>query len=163
MAFRDLIPWNKEDKSVKKDERSIVTDPFSAMDEWVENFFDDSFFGLADPRKSGFNPSADLCETDKEYIVSVDLPGMEEKDIDVVYQKNTLTIRGSREEKTEESKKQYYRSERRSGSFQRSFALPDGIDESKIEADFKNGVLNVHLPKTKSSVSTRKKIPIQKK
>jgi HSP20 family protein len=163
MAFRVLITWNKEDKSIKQDERSIVTDPFSAMDEWVENFFEDPFFGLADSSRSAFNPSADLYETENEYTICVDLPGMEEKDIDVVYQNNTLTIRGSHEEKKEESKKQYYRSERRTGSFQRSFALPDGIDESKIEAEFKNGVLNVHLPKTKSSISARKQIPIQRK
>ncbi len=163
MAFRDLIPWNKEDKSMEADERSIVSDPFSTMDEWVESFFDDPFFGMTERKANRFNPSADLCETDQEYLVSVDLPGMDENDIDVVFQRNTLTIRGSREEKSEESKKQYYRVERRGGSFQRSFRLPEGIDETKITADFKNGVLNVHLPKSGSEVSRHKKIPIQKK
>ena len=163
MAFRNLIPWKKEDKSIEKQNRSLVTDPFFAMNEWVENFFDDPFFEGEGKNLNTFNPSADLCETEKEFTVSVDLPGMEIDDIDVQFQNNTLSIRGYKEEASQESKKHYYRSERRSGSFQRSFVLPDGIDESKIEADFKNGVLNVHLPKDETSIQKHKKIPIQKK
>jgi HSP20 family protein len=87
---------------------------------------------------------------------------MDEKDIAVKLSNGTLTIKGEKHEEKEEKKKDYYLSERRYGSFQRSFTVPDGVDEDKIEAAFKNGVLTVSLPKTPEAQKKEKQIAIKK-
>jgi len=87
---------------------------------------------------------------------------MEEKDIDVKYVDGVLTIKGEKKEEKEEKRKDYYLSERRFGSFQRSFQVPNGIDADKIDASFKNGVLTVALPKSAEAQKREKKIEIKK-
>ncbi len=87
---------------------------------------------------------------------------MDEKDIEVKFSNGTLTIKGEKNEEKEEKKKDYYLSERRYGSFQRSFTVPDGVDEDKIEAAFKNGILTVSLPKTPEAQKKEKQIAIKK-
>lgn len=113
----------------------------------------------------GLAPSVDVAETDKSFEISAELPGMSEKDIDVSLSDGVLTLKGEkREERKEEDKaKGYYLSERRYGSFQRSFRLPDGVDENKIEANFDKGVLRISLPKTAEAVKQEKKIAIKSK
>jgi HSP20 family protein len=95
-------------------------------------------------------------------VVTAELPGMSEADIDVKYVDGTLTIRGEKKEEKEEKKKDYYLSERRYGSFQRAFQVPNGVDADKIDAAFKNGVLTVTLPKSAGAVRNEKKIAIKK-
>jgi HSP20 family protein len=104
----------------------------------------------------------DVAERENEYEITAELPGMEEKDIEVNVSDDLLTIKGEKREEKEEKKKDYYVSERRYGSFQRSFSLPDGIDANKIEAKFINGVLTVILPKTPEAQKKQKKIEIKK-
>jgi HSP20 family protein len=104
----------------------------------------------------------DIAEKEKEYEVMAELPGMDENNIDVKFADGMLTIKGEKKEEKEEKKKDYYLSERRYGSFQRSFQVPDGVDAEKIEASFKNGVLTVKLPKTAEAVKQEKKIAIKK-
>jgi HSP20 family protein len=87
---------------------------------------------------------------------------MEEKDIDVKFADGVLTIKGEKKEEREEKKKDYYLSERRFGSFQRSFRVPEGVDADKIDASFKNGVLTVMLPKSAEAQKREKKIAIKK-
>ncbi|HTZ78273.1 MAG TPA: Hsp20/alpha crystallin family protein [Stellaceae bacterium] len=115
----------------------------------------DTSFGLA-------APAVDVAETDKEFQITAELPGIDEKNLDVSVSGGVLTIRGEkREEKEEKDKnKNYYLSERRYGSFQRSFQLPDGVDQEKIGANFDKGVLRVTLPKSAEAVTQQKKIPI---
>jgi len=98
MALRNLIPWKKEDKTIQEKNRSLVVDPMVSMNEWMENFFEDPLFGLDRKVPGQFSPKADLYESDKEFTVCVDLPGMEIENIDVVFQNNTLTIQGTQEE-----------------------------------------------------------------
>jgi HSP20 family protein len=112
------------------------------------------------PAKS---PAVDLVEKDKEYEISAELPGMDASNIEVKLSNGVLTIKGEKQEEKEEKKKDYYLSERRYGSFQRSFQLPEGIDEEKIEANFDKGVLTIKLPKGAEAQKPEKKIAIETK
>ena len=107
------------------------------------------------------SPAVDIAETDGGFEITVELPGMEEKNIEVKYADSVLTIKGEKEEKSEEQKKDYYLSERTYGSFKRSFRVPDGVDADKIEATFKKGVLKVTLPKSVAAQQASKKIEIK--
>ena len=107
-------------------------------------------------------PAVDFVENDKSYVVTAELPGMSESDVDVKYAEGALTIRGEKKEEKEERKKDYYLSERRYGTFQRIFQVPNGVDADKIEAAFKNGVLTVTLPKSAQAAKNEKKIAIKK-
>ena len=106
----------------------------------LEDFWSKSF--------DGFAPLAvDVAETDKAYVITAELPGVDEKDIDVSIQDGVLVIKGQKLQEREEKGKQRYMAERRYGAFQRMFGLPKGIDESKLDAKFHNGVLTVSVPK----------------
>ena len=108
---------------------------------WFDDFFSEPLFG-------GSNvPAVDVRETDSEYLMEVELPGMTEKDVEVKLEKNLLTISSSKEQSKEEKKDGYVMRERRQSRFSRSFVLPEGIDSEKIAAEFKNGVLNLSFPK----------------
>lgn len=96
-----------------------------------------------------WSPSADITETKKEYLVKVELPDVDKEDIHVSVRDGTLTIEGERTHSDEEEDKTYHRVESFYGQFLRSFTLPSNVDESKLKADSKKGVLRVHLPKTK--------------
>jgi HSP20 family protein len=109
----------------------------------------------------GKAPAVDVVEKEKAYEITAELPGMDESNIDVKFSDGTLTIKGEKRDEKEEKKKDYYLSERRYGSFQRSFGVPDGVDADKIEANFKNGVLAVTLPKTEQAQRSEKKIAIK--
>ena len=103
-------------------------------------------------------PDTDMSETENEYIVAVDLPGVTKKNIDVNYKNNMLTISGEREKEEKEEKKDFIRRERFYGKFVRSFTLPAAVREDDIKANFKDGVLTVRIPKTE--VSKPKTVPI---
>src|SRR5262249_14714840 len=105
----------------------------------------------------GKAPAVDIVEKEKAYEITAELPGMDESNIDVKFSDGTLTIKGEKRGEREEKKKDFYLSERRYGSFQRSFGVPDGVDADKIEASFKNGVLTVTLPKTAQAQRSEKK------
>ena len=99
----------------------------------------------------------DVRETAKQYAVTAELPGMDEGDIEVELKGNMLTIKGEKKEEREETEEgDYHLTERRYGSFQRSFTVPPGVDPSGVTASFKKGVLTVTLPKTKEARATQK-------
>ena len=117
------------------------------------------------PRASvggALTPRVDVSETDQAIEVTAELPGMEEKDVELVVQDDVLTIRGEKKIEKEEKKKDYHMVERQYGSFQRSFTLPDIVDREKIAAKFDKGVLNVTLPKTAKAKEKTRKIQIGK-
>jgi HSP20 family protein len=116
---------------------------------------------MAEEKWSGFSPKMDLEETEKDYRITAELPGMEEKDVEVLLAGNSITIKGEKKEEKEEKDKSYYHMERSYGSFQRTVPLPEGIDLNKVDADFKNGVLTVKLPKTVEAKTKSKKVPIK--
>jgi HSP20 family protein len=107
-------------------------------------------------------PALNLSEDKDEFIVTAELPGMSEKDVTIDYCDGVLTIKGVkvREEKKEENDRKYYMWERRFGSFQRALPFPGGINEEKISAKFKNGVLTVHLPKVEEVKTKRREIAV---
>jgi HSP20 family protein len=105
-------------------------------------------------------PAVDLCEKDTAYEISAELPGMSEKDIKIKLSGDTLTLKGEKKDEHEEKKQDYFLTERRYGSFSRSFRLPDGIDADHIEASFAKGVLTVALPRTAEAQKREKAIDV---
>lgn len=110
----------------------------------------------------GPSPAVDIVEKDGGYEVTAELPGLDERDIEVKFADGTLTIKGEKHETREEKKKDYYLSERRYGAFQRSFRVPAAVDAEKIAATFKSGVLTVSLPKSTEALKKEKTIPVKK-
>jgi HSP20 family protein len=139
-------------------------DPFrnlSSLQEQVNRLFDSSFkTGADNSALTTWAPAVDIYETENELVIKADLPDMEEKDIDVCVENNMLTVRGER--KFEESVKEdnYLRVERAYGSFSRSFSLPNTVDTGAIQANYKNGVLKVQLPKRAESKPKQVKINV---
>lgn len=117
-------------------------------------------FGTATP---GMAPSLDVIDKEDEIKLVADLPGLDESDIDVQVTDSTLTLSGEKKEETEEGDKDgdYYVCERRFGSFRRSIRLPEGIDQEKIDARFRNGVLTVRLPKKPEARQPTRKIDVK--
>ncbi len=106
-------------------------------------------------------PAVDIAEKDKAYEITAELPGLSEGDIDVFVRNGSIVIKGEKQEEKEEKAKDYYLQERRFGSFQRAFAIPPGVDEGKIDAAFRNGVLIVTLPKAAGARKPEKKIKVK--
>jgi HSP20 family protein len=108
-----------------------------------------------------FLPSIDVVENDNEITVTAELPGMSENDIEVTVTKEALTLKGEKKEETESKEKDYYRAERCFGSFSRVIPLNSDVDETKTDAQFKNGVLTIHLPKTPEARQSARKVQIK--
>ncbi|CDX53225.1 Hsp20/alpha crystallin family protein [Mesorhizobium sp. M2C.T.Ca.TU.002.02.1.1] len=153
------------------------TTPFESLRREVDRLFDDfhpfdfrlpssrSFFGRHLPAFHDaawpVAPAMDLVEKANGFEITAELPGIDEKNVDIKLANNVLTIKGEKNEEKEEKEKDYYLSERRYGSFQRSFQLPDGVDADKIDASFAKGVLTVKLPKTAEARKAEKKITVK--
>ncbi len=164
MFFKNLIkrPFSGESSvPVRKEEDN----PFYALQRDINSVFDNFFkeFELAPFRQGfeGFSPKIDVIETDKEIKISAELPGMDEKDLDVSVNKDSITIKGEKKAEKEDKGKDYYRMERSYGSFCRTVPLPVEINVDKVEAKFNKGILNIVLPKTESALRETKKIAIK--
>ncbi len=121
-------------------------------------------FDIAPAADAGFSvnvPCVDVSEDDKAYKISAELPGLEEKDVEVSLTGDVLTLKGEKRQEKEEKNKNWYVSERAYGSFQRAFELPQGIDRDKIAADFAKGVLTITLPKSAEAQKQQKKIDVK--
>jgi len=166
MAITDLVPWRRRrgDIRVRREYDDIVGSFHREMNNLMDRFFrgfDIEPFGAGELATSDFMPHVDVKEDDKEIKVTAELPGMDERDIDVTLSGDSLTIKGEKHEETEDKGKDYYRSECRYGSFHRVIPLSAEVDESKAEADFKKGVLKIRLPKTAEAQKSHKKIEIK--
>ena len=107
------------------------------------------------------SPAVDISEDAAGYKMTAELPGMTEKEIEVVLSDGTLTLKGEKRQEKEQKEKNFYLSERAYGSFQRSFTVPDGVDREKIAADFSKGVLTISMPKTAKAKEAEKKIEVK--
>jgi HSP20 family protein len=164
-----------------KNEKSAAgmpqTWPFGSLRREIDRLFDEfddglwrspfrgSLFDVTPFRRASADltalPAVDVSETDKAYEITAELPGMDEKNVEVKVANGILTIKGEKQDEKEEKQKDYYRRERSFGSFERSFQVPDDVDGDKIEASFKKGVLSVTLPKSAEAEKAAKKIAIK--
>ena len=136
-----------------------------AMTPWFDfdRFFEDFDPGFGLTRKAGekaWQPAVDIFEDEKEIVIKADLPDVKEEDIDVRVEDGQLTLKGERKFEHEEKKENYHRVERRYGSFQRTFGLPETVDAEHIVAKYDKGVLKVTLPKVEKPKNART-IPVK--
>ena len=135
------------------------------MNRMFDQFFTDDFpfsTRLVARPAMDFLPKLDISETETEYKVSAELPGMEEKDIQIRLEKDTLVLSGEKKTETEEKEKTYHRVERSYGSFERVIPFDTQLDEDKVSAVFKNGVLTITLPKAGDAIRKSRQIEIKK-
>ncbi|MBN1272120.1 MAG: Hsp20/alpha crystallin family protein [Candidatus Aminicenantes bacterium] len=131
----------------------IRWDPFRdlvTLREKMNRLFEDAFTARGDERDlvaSTWTPAVDIYETEQELILTAELPGMEEDDIEIRIEDSNLTLKGERKFEKETKEENYHRIERAYGSFYRSFSLPPHIDQEKIKAENENGVLKITMPK----------------
>jgi len=143
-------------------------DPFRELDELQSRLA--TMFGRAPVRKAGdkdeamtvaeWAPLVDIVEDDKEYLIKAELPEVKKEDVKVAVQDDVLTITGERKSEKEEKGKKFHRVEWAYGSFARSFTLPEDADADKVTAEFKDGVLKVHLPKSEKAKTKSHEIKI---
>lgn len=161
MAIRDLIPWRRHETPAPVAMQTDRTNPLAEFRQEVDRLFEDFFRSPLTPRLSladGIGwPNIEVAEKKDEVVVTAELPGLGEDDVEVVVDSGVLTIRG--EKKSERSDEDRGWSERYYGRFERSVALPNGADESACQADFANGVLTVRMPKSEDARRGRR-IPI---
>jgi HSP20 family protein len=159
MNFKSLIPIGRERSSLPS---NLV--PFASLQREIDRLFDDFGRNLFDFGRSpadlpGDVPRTNVSETDKAIEITAELPGLEEKDVEINFADDVLTIRGERKEEKEEKEKNYHVLERRYGAFARSVALPPGTDPNKIKATIDKGVLKVMIEKPAPKVA--KKIEVK--
>lgn len=149
--------------------------PFDSLRREIDHIFENFGGGWRSPLRRGFDldlpwphepkwdlaPAVDVVEKDNEYEITAELPGIDEKDVEVKLANGALTIKGEKKEEKEQREKDYYLSERRYGSFVRSFRVPEGVDADKIEASFAKGLLTVKLPKSTEAQKSEKKIAVK--
>ena len=111
--------------------------------------------------KFAWAPSADISETDAEYLIRAELPAVSKEDVKVMLEQGMITIQGERKEGKETKDEKFHRVESFRGAFSRSFSVPDNIDEKGIRAESKDGVLTVHLPKAKASMPKTVEVKVQ--
>lgn len=155
MNPKSVVPWKRA--------VPVERDPFAAMRREMNALFDDWFpVDEAPPSLAlpAFSPKVDVKESDGEVRVTAELPGVEEKDVEVSVSGDMLTIKGEKKEEKEEKGEERYRLERTYGSFRRTFALPCEVDSAKATATYKKGVLTITLPKA-AAAKPKATIPVK--
>jgi HSP20 family protein len=163
MALRELIPWKKKELAVRRGEEN----PFYTLQREMNQVLDQFTHGMGlgelaegGEWRSGYFPSVNVSETDNEIHITAELPGLDEKDLDVSMSGSNLIIRGEKKSEEEEKGEHYYRKESSFGSFHRTIPLPTNVIEDRIEATYKKGVLKISLPKSPEAQKARKKISV---
>ncbi len=143
----------------------IRWEPFGAMDDMFSRF--PSMFERwarlsgSSEKGVGWSPSVDISETDQEYLIRASLPAVNKEDVNVTVEDGMLTVSGERQQREEQKGEKFHKIESFYGSFSRSFSLPEGTDASAIRAESKDGVLTIHVPKTKSEAGKPTTIKVQ--
>lgn len=165
------LPIKTEAKSATPAPATAAWHPFEDLRREVDRLFED--FGRGSwfrplrsiepmfQREVWTTPAVDMVEKDGAFELAAELPGMEAKDVEVTLRNGNVVLRGEKQQQKEETSQDYYLKERQYGSFERSFALPDGIDAGKITAEFKNGVLKVTMPKTAEAQKPAQKVEVK--
>lgn len=168
MAIRDLIPWSRQENRLPvpvsaERGRDNNNHPLLSLHREVNRLFDDVFRGFGVPAFAGLDgaagwPHVELGETDKEIRVTAELPGLDEKDVEITVEDGALTLRGEKRSEVEDKDRGY--TERSYGRFERRIGLPQGVDRDHADATFRNGVLTVTLPKTEAANENVRRIPV---
>lgn len=160
--LKALVPW-RNNKPQMPATREDFFDPFVTFRREMDRMFDDFFGGgfLGAHGKQGITPAVDIDETEKEVVVTAELPGVSDKDVEVTLAGDILTIRGDKKAEHEEKNGDSYYVERRFGSFSRSLRLPFDASDEKVDAKFKDGVLTIHVPKTAELQKSLRKIEVK--
>lgn len=170
MGIGELVPWRWGGLRRPSGDHGFDTfrNEMDALHRSIDRLFADAWGGALAPSLLSESwaggkivPRVDVTEDDKAFHVTVELPGMTEKDIAVSVTERLLTIRGEKKEEQEKKDKDVFRRERAYGSFRRDIELPGDVDAGKIEAQFKNGVLTIDLPKTQEAQARVKQIPVK--
>jgi len=164
MSVRDLIPWNRNSRAPSTYGGGDM-DPFLSLHRNVNRLFDEVFRGFDAPAMFGGSsatagtwPRVELSESEGEIQVTAEVPGLDQKDIEVLLDDDILTIRGEKKSQAEDKDRQF--SERFYGRFERRIALGRELEADQVNASFKNGVLTVTLPKTAKAQANAKRIII---
>lgn len=165
MSVRDLIPWGRSNNRAPAPYREDDRNPFLSLHREMNRVFDDFFrdFDMRLPMMggAGFNggwPHIDVSETDKELTITAELPGMEEKDVELLLEDGALRLKGEKRAESEDKERQF--SERYFGHFERRIPLDAEVQADKAQARFKNGVLTVTLPKNPDAQPKSRRISI---
>jgi HSP20 family protein len=170
MAIGKLVPWRWGSLRGTDEDRSLDSfrTEMDTLHRSIDRLFADAWNGNFAPSllsdswaSSKLVPNLDIVDDEKAVRVTVELPGMSDKDVAVTVDGGELTIRGEKKEEKEKKDKDVFRRERAYGSFRRTIDLPGDIDATKIEAKFKDGVLTIDLPKTKEAQERVKQIPVK--
>jgi len=184
MSIKKFVPWNWFKKEEEEAERAVpvqtqqnnqnsnISNPLLELNRNINSLFDNFFNNLGTVSRSQhekllnnnniLRPTLDLSEADGHYLVTVEVPGVEEKDITLELINDTLVIKGEKRKSDEIKKENYYRVERSYGTFKRTLLLPEDADQEHITACFKNGILTVNILRNKVDESKIKKIEINK-
>ncbi len=157
MAWRDMIPWGRGSEiPVHQDPRVPVSSIQQEMNRMFDRFLEHPFGRMEWPNEPReWRPSVDISETATQFEVSAELPGVDEKDIDLEVSDGMLTLKGTRSEEREDKEKDYHHREQFFGSFRRMIPLPSSVDPEGVKASYKRGVLRVTLPKNEQSRATK--------
>lgn len=185
MDIKKWIPWNWFKKEEEETGKTLPVQrrswrgrtrhrqhPVEQLHHHIDQIFDEMYrgFGLVPfsfeplaPRMSEdlLKPTLDLSATDAEYTLSIEVPGVDEKDVKLEIVNDTLTIRGEKKQEKEEKEKNFYRMERSYGAFQRVLSLPEDVDQENVTAKFKKGVLTIKMPRKALPQSDVKKIEVK--
>jgi len=167
MNMRDLIPWGRNQNQAPANYRDNERNPLLSLHRDMNRLFDDVFrsFDSQLPTFGSFGalgaawPSVEISDTEKEVRVTAEVPGLEEKDIEVLLDGDVLTLRGEKRSESEDKDRQF--SERYYGRFERRIPLGVEVEEDRIDARFRNGVLTVVLPKSEKAQSQVRRIQIK--
>ncbi len=182
MELKKLVPWNwfkKEDEysrqstlPVHRQGNNLIVSPIRQFHQKIDRMFDDFFRGFGFPaigfgrdfpalaQSAWLKPTVDIAMTARDYIISVEIPGVEERDFNLNLSDGTLTIRGEKRQEKEEKEINYYRMERSFVSFQRVVFLPEDADQDGITAKYATGVLTIKLPRKSKAKTESGKIPV---
>lgn len=141
----ELTPWRRREREIAPSFGTFRRE----MDDLLSRFFGGE--GLPALFQRGFSPTIDISETDREITVKAEIPGMDSKDLDISIAGAVLTIKGEKKAEKEEKGEAFHRVERSFGAFSRSFTLPCEVEEDKITAEYKDGVLSLKIPKAESA------------
>jgi HSP20 family protein len=151
-----ILPFHEMEKRFEEMEKrfeDFFRRPFSSMPSWLSR--------LRMPEVEEVVPSVDIVKEGDDIVVKAELPGIKKEDIDVSLTKDTITISGEKKKEEKIEKKDYYSLERSYGSFKRSFSLPAEVQTEKASAKFKDGVLEIRIPKTEEAKKKEKKVVIE--